>query len=143
MTDSPDPTRVVADADVLAADLLVDGDARVALNRIRDSETLTLVVTEGLLSDARGIVADLGDPSLATDWERRARADFSLVEPTLSGHPALVAAEAGNAATLLSHDERLQGAAAGVAIRQHVDTSVKSPGAFVSLLERTGFDEGE
>lgn len=135
MTDHPDPTRVAADVDVLAADLLVGGKARESLDLLRDHEWLTLITTDEILTETTAVIATLADDSLATDWERRARADFVLVEPTANGHPALVAAASGNAATVLTFDERLQSPKAGASIRSRVATSVKSPKAFVSLVD--------
>lgn len=142
MTDRPDPMRVVADVDVLAADVFLDGSARAAVSLIRESPDLTLVVTDDLLTEARDLIADFTDDSVAAAWERCARTDFHVVDPSSSGHPALVAAEAGDAATVLTHDEQFQTASAGVAIRTYVETSVKSPEAFVALVERSSFETG-
>ncbi|PSP72509.1 hypothetical protein BRC80_03580, partial [Halobacteriales archaeon QH_9_66_26] len=50
-------------------------------------------------------------------------------------HPALASAAAGDAAHVLSFDDRLQGAAAGVEIRARVATSVKRPAAFARLFD--------
>ncbi|MFC6737595.1 hypothetical protein ACFQEQ_15235, partial [Halolamina salina] len=60
----PSPARIVADSDVLAADLLVGGDARECLDHVRSHSWLTLVASDPLLDDAeaaiRGVaVADL------------------------------------------------------------------------------------
>ena len=140
MTERPDPMRIVADVDVLAADLLVDGTAREAMSMIRESATLSAVCSEELLSESREIIATLGDPTLAAAWERRARADFDIVEMRGDGHGALLTAAAGRAGTVLSHDEALQSVAAGVAIREHIETSVKSPDAFVSLVDPSRFE---
>lgn len=140
MTDHPDPTRVVADADVLAADLLVGGGARAALDLLRASGPLTIVLTERLLADAHAVIATLAEPELADDWEARIRRDANVVSPTVAGHPALAAAATAGAASVLSLDDELRSPAAGVALRSRVATSVKSPDAFVSLVERSGFE---
>lgn len=81
--DEPDPARIVADADVLAADLLRDGDARDALDVVRAHSWLSLVASDPLLADARAIIAQLADPSLADDWrehidELRVRVGHSI-----------------------------------------------------------------
>ncbi|MFB6354291.1 MAG: hypothetical protein ABEJ92_09415, partial [Halobacteriales archaeon] len=60
--------RVVADADVLAADLLCGGSAREALDLVRAHDWVTLVASEPLLDDAATVVADLADGDLADDW---------------------------------------------------------------------------
>ena len=49
---NPGHARVVADADVLAADLLVGGSAREALDIVRRHSWLEFVVTDSLLNDA-------------------------------------------------------------------------------------------
>ena len=61
------PTRVVADADVLAVDLLCGGPAREALDGVRRHSWMTLVASEQLLNDARAIIAELADPELAAE----------------------------------------------------------------------------
>ena len=134
MSDRPDPTRVVADVDVLVADLFVDGDARAALDLVRSHSWLTLIVTDRLLDETAAVITSLADDRLATDWRATTAADATVVEPTRTGHPALEAAAAGQASTILSHDERFQRAATGAAIRPHLATSVKSPGAFRHLV---------
>lgn len=140
MTDAPDPTHVVPDVDVLAADLLVGGPSREAMELLRSHDVLTLVTSDALATATRRLIATLTDESLATDWERRFLSDATVVTPTIDGHPALAAAKAGNAATVLSLDATLQSAAAGVAIRPHVDTSVKAPAAFCRLLDAETLD---
>ncbi len=133
--DDPDPTRVVADVDVLAADLFVDGDARAALDIVRSHSWLTLILTESLLEETAAVIATLADDRLAADWRTTAATAGIVVEPTHEGHPALVAAADGNAATILSHDERFQRAATGAAIRPYLATSVKSPASFCHLVD--------
>lgn len=133
--DQPDPTRVVADADVLAADLLIGQDAREALDLLRDHSWLALIATSTILTDAEAVIAQLTDTALAEDWRARIEAEAEIVEPTLHGHPALVAAAASDAATVLSFHEQLQSVQAGASIRPHLATSVKSPHAFARLLD--------
>lgn len=131
----PEPTRVVADADVLAADLLVGGAAREALDLLRGHSWLELVVSASLLADAEAVICDLGGAALAADWRTRIDTVGVHVEPTMRGHPALTAAAAGAAATVLSFDATLRSASTGAAIRPTVATSVKSPTAFTQLLD--------
>lgn len=137
MGEHPDPTAVVADIDVIGADLFVGGDAREALDLVRNHDWMTWVLTPELREQAMAVIATLSDPDLAEDWGKRIDKDGTLVEPPgdIGGHPALVAAAAGGAASVLTYDGTLQGANTGLAIRQHVATSVKSPAAFVSQVD--------
>lgn len=135
MSEHPDPTRIVADSDVLAADLLVGGSARKALDMIRTHEFLSLITTDTILLETQRIIEALADADLAEDWGSRARVEFTVIKPSGGGHPAFEAAATSNAATVLSLDERLQSMRAGVAIRDHVATSVKSPQAFVAMVD--------
>jgi len=132
---SPDPARVVADADVLAADLLCGGDARDALDHCRRHSWVQLVATDELLDDAQAVVADLADDVLAADWRAKVEGWRVRVEGTPGDHPALASAYAGEAAHLLSFDERLTSAKAGATLRAHVDVSVKHPRAFARLFD--------
>jgi hypothetical protein len=135
----PDPTRLVADADVLAADLLVGGDARAALDAVRAHSWLDLVASDPLLDDAAAVVAALADADLAADWRERARAEAVAVDHPAGDHPALASALHGDAAHVLTDAETLRTAAAGAEIKQHVETSVKSPAAFVHAFDADSF----
>lgn len=135
MTDAPDPARVVADADVLAADLLVGGAARDALDHVRRHSWVDLVASDHLLDDAEAVVASLADPHLAADHREKLEAVGVPVDHPPDDHPALASAHQGDAAHLLSFDEGLGSMGAGVRIRQHVDTSVKHPRAFTRLFD--------
>jgi len=133
----PSPARIVADADVLAADLLVGGDARDALDAVRAHSWVTLVASDPLLDDAESVVATLaaGDADLAADW--RARIE-TLREPAAhpaGDHPALASAYRGGAMHVLTFEEGLRSAGAGAAIRGRVETSVKHPRAFATLFD--------
>lgn len=128
-------TRVVADADVLAADLFVGGAAREALDLVRGHSWVDLVASDALLEDAERVVAALADGSLATDWRERCEALRAPVDHPTGDHPAVASALHGDAAHLLSLDEGLQSAHAGATIRARVETSVKSPDAFVTLFD--------
>jgi predicted nucleic acid-binding protein len=133
--DAPDPTRVVADADVLAADLLIGGDARRALDTLRAHSWLTLVASDPLLDDAEAVVRALADDSLATDWRERIEAWREPVEQPPGDHPGLASAHAGDAPHLLSSDERLTSATGGANLRKYVDISVRTPTAFAAVFD--------
>ncbi len=127
--------RVVADADVLAADLLCGGPAREALDLVRAHDWVTLVGSEPLLDDAQAVVESLADGTLAADWRAAAAALAELVEHPAGDHPALASALHGDARHVLSFDEALRSAEAGVAVRERVETSVKHPAAFGRLFD--------
>lgn len=141
MTDSspsePSPARVVADADVLAADLLCgpDGDARAALDHVRRHSWVTLVASEALLDDATAVVRDLADAALAADWRTRLEDECELVEHPDGDHPALAAAYRGGAAHLLSYDDRLRSAKTAASLSRHTSLSVRPPDAFAHLFD--------
>lgn len=130
----PNPVRVVADADVLAADLLVGGPAREALDHVRRHDWVTLVASDRLLDEAQAIVAGLADEGLATDWRERVRADADRVEHPPGDHPALASAYRGDAAHVLSFDSVMTSARAGAALKQ-AGVSVKRPDAFARLFD--------
>jgi len=143
--DGPDPTRIVADADVLATDLLVGGAARRALDHVREHSWLTLVASDALLDDAEAVVAELADDALAGDWRERVEAWREPVEQTPGDHPGLASAHAGGAAHLLSFDERLTSAKGGANLKGYVDVSVRTPRAFAAVFrpERLWPEVGE
>jgi len=134
MTESS-PARVVADADVLAADLLIGGDARAALDHVRRHTWMTLVASDPLLDDAEAVVRDLADESLATAWRERIERERESVEHPPGDHPALASAYRGGAAHLLTYDEDLRSAATGAALKPHVSVSVRPPDAFARLFD--------
>ena len=131
----PGHARVVADADVLAADLLGGGGAREALDVVRRHSWLELVVTEPLLADAEAVISRLGDAELAEEWRRLLEERAVVVDQPAGDHPALAAALHGDAAHLLSFDERLRSARAGAELRGVVDVSVRSPDAFAAVFD--------
>jgi hypothetical protein len=149
VSDRPSPASVVADADVLAADLLCGGPgdampetpaadgpaARTALDHLRRHAWTELVATEPLLDEAEAIVADLAAPELAADWRERVDEWAEVVEQTPGDHPALAAAHGGPAAHLLTFDGELTSAGAGATIRKYVDVSVRHPRAFARLFD--------
>lgn len=136
MTDAePSPARVVADADVLAADLLVGGPARAALDHLRRHSWTTLVASDPLLDDATAVVRDLATPSLAADWRDRVERWREPVAQPAGDHPALASAANGDAMHVLSFDERLTGARGAATVRRRVETSVRRPDAFARLFD--------
>jgi len=131
----PDPSRVVADADVLAADLLVGGAAREALDRVREHSWVDLVASDPLLADAEAVVAALADPGLAADWRDRVGRERVGVEHPAGDHPALASALRGGAAHVLSFDEGLTAAGANVSLQGRLRVSVRTPEAFARLFD--------
>ncbi|MXV63034.1 hypothetical protein GS429_13340 [Natronorubrum sp. JWXQ-INN-674] len=135
MANQPDPARVVADSDVLAADLLVGGDARDALDHVRGHSWVELVASDPLLERTEQLVATLADPGLAADHRERLEADRVVVEQPEGDHPALASAYQGRAAHLLSYEERLRSAKAGLTLQPRVSVSVRPPDAFARLFD--------
>ncbi|SDR15511.1 DUF7384 family protein [Natronobacterium texcoconense] len=133
--DRPNPARVVADADVLTADVLIGGDAREALDHVRRHTWVDLVASDHLLERTERIVADLADEDLAADHRERLEAERVAVDHPEDDHPALASAYRGNAAHLLSYDEQLGSAKAGLSMQQHVSVSVRPPDAFATLFD--------
>lgn len=132
---APDPTRVVADADVLAADLLVGGPARRALDHVRGHEWMTLIASERLLDDAVAVITPLGDADLAGEWLRRIQCLATLVDHAAGDHPALGSVKHGGAAHLLTLDPQWYGAETNATLKRWVDVSVRSPDAFDRLFD--------
>jgi len=135
--------RVVADADVLAADLFLDGPSRAALDLVRAHSWIRLVASDPLLADAEAVVADLAGTDLAAAWRARIDDLAALVDHPAGDHPALASALHGDTRHLLSLDERLQSVDAGTAIRReaNVETSVRNPDAFARLFDPAGVYE--
>ncbi|ELY68025.1 DUF7384 family protein [Natrinema versiforme] len=133
--DEPNPARVVADADVLAADLLVGGDAREALDHVRRHSWVELIASDPLLEDTERLVTSLADADLAADHRERLEAERVAVDQPEGDHPALASAYRGEAAHLLSYDERLRSAKAGLTLQPHVSVSVRPPDAFATLFD--------
>lgn len=127
--------RVVADSDVLVADLLVGGDSRASLDSIRRHSWMTLLASDALLDDAEATIVELADADLATDWRTTIGSLVELVDHPADDHPALATAAAGDARHVLSLDEALQTATAGANIRARAETSVKHPAAFARLFD--------
>ena len=131
----PSPARVVADADVLAADVLVGGDARRALETLWRHPWTTLVASDVLLADTAAILERLADRSLATDWRTTVDDWRESVTHPAGDHPALASAYRGGAMHVLTFDDELTGAAAGAALTTRVSVSVRHPAAFARLFD--------
>lgn len=127
--------RVVADADVLAADLLLGRGSRDALNLIRRHSWMTLLASKPLLADAAAIIHDIADSTLSADWRAKIETLVEPVDHPPEDHPALAAAAAGDARHVLSLDDQLRSAATATAIRARIETSVKHPAAFARLFD--------
>lgn len=144
-SDSPEPSpaRVVADADVLAADLLCgeESDARRALDALRKHSWTTLVASDALLDDAEAVVAELADDELAADWREKLEEWREPVDHPEGDHPALASAYRGGAMHVLSFDERLTSAQAGASLRERVPVSVREPAAFALLFDPESLHE--
>lgn len=130
-----DPSRIVADADVLAADLLVGGPAREALDAVRRHGWLELVASDELLDDAWHVVASLACEELADAWYERVDGERVAVAHPAGDHPALASAYRGDAAHLLSFDENLTSAATNRSLQSHLTLSIRTPDAFVTLFD--------
>ena len=135
MPDRPNPARVVADADVLAADLLVGGPARDAVDVVRSHSWVELVASDPLLDDAEAVIAATATPDLAADWRDRIEEVRVRVDHPDSDHPALASAYRADAAHVLSLDDGLMSAAAGVGLQGRVPVSVRTPTAFLRVFD--------
>jgi predicted nucleic acid-binding protein len=129
------PARVVADADVLAADLLIDGSARDALDPLRSHSWTTLLASDPLVDDAEAVVADLADPDLAAAWRERVGAWRESVSHPTGDNPALGTAYRGGAMHLLTFDDQLRSARAGATLGTDLTVSARHPGAFAALFD--------
>lgn len=135
MVEVPDPARLVAGADVLAADLLVGRAAREALDAVRSHSWLTLVVSVPLLDDAEAVVADLADEELAADWRARIGERAEFVDHPEGDHPALACAYHGEAAHVLTYEDDLLTTKANATLKRFVTTSFKTPDAFTTVFD--------
>lgn len=136
-----DSTRVVADADVLAVDLLVGGPARRALDDVRSHSWLSLVASDPLLEDAAAVVSTLASDDLATAWRQRIEADRVRVEHPVGDHPALASALEGDAAHLLSFDADLASARGNLSLQPALAVSVRTPAAFERVFDAAALYE--
>ncbi|MFW5911488.1 MAG: DUF7384 family protein [Halolamina sp.] len=131
----PSPARIVADSDVLAADLLAGGAARACLDHVRRHAWVTLVASDALLDDAEAVIDRLGDSELAADWRERIEELREPVAQPAGDHPALASAYHGGAMHVLSFDERLTSTKGNTTVRGRVETAVRTPDAFARLFD--------
>ena len=128
-------TRIVADADVLAADLLVGGPARAALDHIRSHSWLDLVASDALLTDATAVISDLADDELASAWRDRIGQERVAVDHPDGDHPALASAYRGEAGHVLTFDDSLASASTNRSLQPHMTVSIRPPDAFARLFD--------
>ena len=131
----PTPARVVADADAFAADLLVGGAARDALDALRSHAWTTLVASDPLLDDAEAVIASLSDADLAADWRDAVEAWREPVAQPPGDHPALASAYRGGAMQVVSLDPSLTGPGAAAGLRDRMPVSVREPRAFAAVFD--------
>lgn len=130
-----DPTRLVADADVLAADVLVGSHARDALDHVRAHSWMTLVASDPLLDDAEAVITRVSGEELAAAWRERVDREREPVDHPDGDHPGLASAYRGRAAHVLSFDEWLGSAGANLSLQSHLRVSIRSPDAFSRLFD--------
>ncbi|WP_423995541.1 DUF7384 family protein [Halorubrum trapanicum] len=131
----PTPARVVADADAFAADLLVGGAARDALDALRSHAWTTLVASDPLLDDAEAVIASLSDADLAADWRAAVETWREPVAQPPGDHPALASAYRGGAMQVVSLDPSLTGPGAAAGLRDRMPVSVREPRAFAAVFD--------
>ena len=129
------PARVVAGADVLAADLLVGGAARDALDHLRSHAWTTLLASDPLVNDAEATVAALADADLAAAWRERVEAWRDPVVHPAGDNPVLGSAYRGGAMHLLTFDNRIRSAKAGATLGAELSVSARPPDAFAALFD--------
>ncbi len=130
-----DPASVVADADVLAADLLVGGAARDALDYVRSHSWVELIASDPLVDDAAALIRRFASEELARDWRDRTEHERVRVEHPTGDHPALASAYRGQAAHVLSFDEQLGSVQTGASLQGHASMSVRHPKAFAAVFD--------
>ena len=123
------------DADVLAADLLVGGAAREALDPLRSHSWITVLASDHLLDDAEATIADVAGPELAAAWRERVAAWRESVTHPAGDNPALGSAYRGGAMHLLTFDDRLRSAKAGATLGTDLTVSARHPEAFAALFD--------
>ncbi|WP_049982999.1 hypothetical protein [Halorubrum sp. BV1] len=130
----PSPARVVADADVLAADLLAGGDSRESLDGLRAHSWTTLVASDPLLDDATAAIGDCANADLASDWRNAIESWREPVAHPAGDHPALASAYRGGAMHVVSLDPSLTGPRAAASLRDRIPVSVREPRAFATVF---------
>jgi hypothetical protein len=131
----PSPARVVVDADALAADLLLGGVAREALDTLRSHAWTTIVASDRLLDDAETTIGSLADADLAADWRAAVESWREPVAQPPGDHPALASAYRGGAMQVVSLDPSLTGPGAAAGLRDRLPVSVREPRAFATVFD--------
>lgn len=134
-TPETNPARIVVDADVLAADLLVGGPAREGMDLIRSHSWVELVASDYLLDDAEAVIQAVADADLAAAWREKIEELRVGVDHPAGDHPALASAYRGEAAHILSDDDGLRGAEASATFGSRLNLSVKTPKGFAALFD--------
>ena len=129
------PTRIVADADVLAADCCLEGHSRQALDLLRQHSWTTLVASDRLLDDAAAVIQRVADDRLATTWREQIEDWREPVDQPAGDHPALASAYRGGAMHLLSFDDQLIASGTGVTLNNRFPVSIRQPDAFALLFD--------
>jgi hypothetical protein len=135
VSDEERAARVVADADVLASDLLIGGPARDALDHVRAHSWVVLLASDVLLADAEAVITALSDEGLAADWRDRIDAKRTPVTNPAGDHPGLASAYRGEAGHLLTFEDDLRSVEANLSVQPYADLSVRSPDAFARLFD--------
>lgn len=139
----PTPTRIVADADVLAADCCVGGPSRTVLSELYRHSWMTLIASDQLLDDAESVIETVASPSLAEEWRELIEAWREPAEHPADDHPAVGSAYRGGAMHVLSFDDKLTSSAAGARLNNYVPISVRQPDAFRLLFDAERLYESE
>jgi predicted nucleic acid-binding protein len=129
------PARVVAGADVLAADLLVGGAAREALDPVRRHSWVELLASDQLLEDTAAVVRTLATEQLAEDWRALVTRERVPVSHPDGDHPGLATAYRGDAAHLLTFDPDLASARTNLSVQPYAALSIRPPAAFARLFD--------
>lgn len=130
-----EPVVVAADADVLAADLLVGGETREALDHVRRHSWIELAATDPLLADAAAVITALADEHLATAWRERIEKECRLVDQPTDDHPGLAAAYQSDAEHLLTFDDTLTATRTNQTLQPHATLSIRPPDSFARLFD--------
>lgn len=139
----PSPTRVVADADVLAVDCCLAGPSRAVLDELYTHSWITLVASDQLLDDAETVIETVASQSVAREWRKQINEWRQPVDHLPSDHPALGSAYRGGAMHVLSFDDELTSSAAGAALKTRIPISVRQPDAFRLLFDPKSLYESE
>lgn len=131
----PSPTRIVVDADVLAADCCLDGPARAVLDDLYQQSWITLVASDQLLADAEAVIEAVATQSVASEWREQFSEWCEPVDHPSGDHPALGSAYRGGAMHVLSFDDELTSSAAGATLNNYISISVRQPDAFQLLFD--------